>query len=220
MAVPRRLARFSTKLKSFYSINSMQRLLIATHNADKTCEIQEILGPEFHVQDLSAYPAIPETTESGRTFEENAILKAVAASRQYPGLVIADDSGLEVDALGGAPGIFSARYTGAGTNDQQNVSKLLSELARIGRRPEDRGARFRCVIALARDGKLLDTFEGLVEGEIAELPRGNEGFGYDPIFVPNGFSETFAQLSANTKNRISHRAKALAKLKQYLQTNS
>jgi len=198
----------------------MARLLIATRNAHKTREIQEILGPEFHLQDLSAYPAIPERTESGRTFQENAILKAVAASSQYPGLVIADDSGLEVDALGGAPGIFSARYTAAGAPDQQNVSKLLRELDRIGRLPEDRRARFRCVIALARDRKLLDTFEGLVEGEIAELPRGDEGFGYDPVFVPNGFSETFAQLSADTKNRISHRAKALAKLKQYLQTNS
>jgi len=106
----------------------MARLLIATRNAHKTREIQEILGPEFHLQDLYAYPAILETTESGRTFEENAILKAVAVSSQYPGPVIADDSGLEVDALGGAPGIFSARYIGAGATDQGLGAPLAVEL--------------------------------------------------------------------------------------------
>jgi XTP/dITP diphosphohydrolase len=191
-------------------------LLVATRNAHKTREIQKMLGREFEVQDLAAYPDIPETIESGKTFAENAILKAVAVSKEHPGLVIADDSGLEVDALGGAPGIFSARYAGKHATDKENVAKLLRELARMDPPRQQRGARFCCVIALARDGKLLSTFDGVVEGRIVDSPRGKQGFGYDPVFVPNGFAETFAELSADRKNRISHRAKALKKVKQYL----
>jgi XTP/dITP diphosphohydrolase len=206
-------------------------LLIATRNAHKTREIQEILGSDFEVRDLTAHLEIPETTESGKTFEENAILKAVAVSRECSGLVAADDSGLEVDALGGAPGIFSARYAGKDATDKQNVDKLLGELARhlswrnvpsselskrkVGNLP-NLSARFRCVLALARSGKILTTFEGIVEGRIIDVPKGKHGFGYDPAFVPNGFSETFAELPSDTKNRISHRTKTLAKLKQYL----
>jgi XTP/dITP diphosphohydrolase len=197
----------------------MTSLLLATRNRHKTREIQEILGGEFDIKDLSGYPEIPETIESGRTFKENALLKAIAASKQYPDLVIADDSGLEVDALGGAPGILSARYAGKGSTDQDNLTKLLRELARIAALPEPWCARFRCVIALALTGKLLDTFDGIVEGRIVDTPRGKEGFGYDPIFVPVGFRETFGELSADIKNRISHRARALAELRQYLGTN-
>ena len=196
--------------------DSMQRLLIATRNAHKTREIQEILGPDFDAEDLSAYSDVPSPIESGKTFAENAILKAVAASKQFDRGVIADDSGLEVDALRGAPGIFSARYAGEGASDQDNVAKLLRDLARIATLPEERRGRFRCVIALARDGKLLETFEGAVEGYIAALPRGREGFGYDPVFVPNGFHQTFAGLPSETKSRISHRAQSLGKLKCYL----
>ena len=191
----------------------MQRLLIATRNTHKTREIQDILGPDFDVEDLSAYPSIPNTIESGKTFAENAILKALAASKQFHRGVIADDSGLEVDALRGAPGIFSARYSREGASDQANVAKLLRELARIATLSKERRGRFRCVIALARDGKLLETFEGAVEGHIPALPRGRKGFGYDPVFVPNGFHQTFAELPSETKNRISHRAQALGKLK-------
>jgi XTP/dITP diphosphohydrolase len=198
----------------------MQRLLIATRNAHKRREIEEILGPDFEVQDLSAYPAMPNTIESGKTLAENAILKAVAVSTQSPGLVIADDSGLEVDALGGAPGIFSARYCAHGGTDEANVAKLLGGLERAGTRPEQRQARFRCVVAVARDGKLLATFEGAVEGQIAHFPRGKKGFGYDPVFVPNGFDKTFAELATETKNRISHRAQAVNKLKRYLRDSS
>jgi len=190
----------------------MKRLLLATRNAHKAREIQEILGPEFELRDLTAYPEISEIVESGKSFEENAKLKAIAVSKELPALIIADDSGLEVEALGGAPGIYSARYAGKNATDEQNVKKLLSELTRAGAKTHQRKARFRCVIALARAGKLLDTFNGVVEGTIADSPRGSRGFGYDPIFVPNGFEQTFAELPAEVKNRISHRAKAIRAL--------
>jgi XTP/dITP diphosphohydrolase len=194
------------------------QLILATRNAHKTCEIQRILGPAFTVSDLSAQPKIPEIRENGKSFEENAILKAVTVSqmvgtqRDVPALVIADDSGLEVDALGGAPGIFSARYAGENATDEENIEKLLGELVRI--RPEEtkKSARFRCVIALARQGELLGTFEGIVEGAVVERPRGSNGFGYDPIFIPRGFEETFAELPAEVKDTISHRAKAIRRL--------
>jgi len=188
------------------------QLIVATRNAHKTREIQQILGPTFTVSDLSAHPEIPDIRENGKSFEENAMLKAVGTSRHLPGLVVADDSGLEVDALGGAPGIFSARYAGKNATDKQNVDKLLGELARTGAEETKRSARFRCVIALAQQGELLGTFEGIVEGTIVERARGLHGFGYDPIFVPPGFEETFAELPAELKNTISHRAKAIGGL--------
>ena len=197
----------------------MQRLLIATRNTYKTREIQEILGPEFDAEDLSAHPGIANPTESGKTFAENAILKAVEVSKQSQQLVIADDSGLEVDALDGAPGVLSARYSGQGASDRANVAKLLGELERLGTQGMRR-ARFRCVIALAHAGKLLATFDGAVEGQIGEMPRGKAGFGYDPVFFPKGFGETFAELSPDVKNRISHRARALRKLKRYFRESS
>jgi len=190
----------------------MKRLLLATRNAHKAREIQEILGPEFELRDLTAYPEISGIVESGKSFEENAKLKAIAVSKKLPGLVIGDDSGLEAEALGGAPGIYSARYAGKNATDKQNVEKLLSELAQAGAKTRQRHARFRCVIALAHAGKLLDTFNGAVEGRIVDRARGSHGFGYDPIFVPNGFEQTFAELPAEVKNRISHRAKAIRAL--------
>jgi XTP/dITP diphosphohydrolase len=189
----------------------MQHLIVATRNAHKTREIRRILGADFAVSDLSAYPEAPETVETGKTFEENAVLKATTASRQLPGLVVADDSGLEVDALGGAPGIYSARYAGQNATDKQNIDKLLAELARIER--AKRSARFCCVIALAREGKLLGTFEGVVEGMIVDSPRGRGGFGYDPVFMPTEFGKTFGQLSPTEKDQVSHRARALEKLR-------
>jgi XTP/dITP diphosphohydrolase len=188
------------------------QLIVATRNAHKTREIQRIFGPAFTVSDLSAHPEIPEIRETGKSFEENAILKAIGASRHLPGLIVADDSGLEVDALGGAPGIFSARYAGKNATDKQNIDKLLCELARIGAKETKRSARFRCVVALARQGELLGTFEGIVEGTIVERARGLHGFGYDPIFVPHGFEETFAELPPEVKDTISHRAKAIREL--------
>jgi XTP/dITP diphosphohydrolase len=187
-------------------------LLVATRNAHKTREVQLILGPDFTVCDLRAYPEISEIRETGTSFEENAMLKAVAASKRLPDLVVADDSGLEVDALGGAPGIYSARYAGAKATAEEKIDKLLRELARVGATGDARGARFRCFVALARNGNLLGTFEGMVEGTIAGGPRGNSGFGYDPIFIPKGFEQTFGELATDVKNTISHRANAIRTL--------
>ena len=194
----------------------MQPLLVATHNAHKTREMQQILGADFAVSDLAAHPEIPPTAETGATFAENAMLKAVEASRLFSGIVLADDSGLEVDALDGAPGIFSARYSGENATDATNREKLLRELANVGARGKARAARFRCVIALAREGSPLATFDGAVEGIIINEERGEGGFGYDALFVPDGYCETFAQLSADIKNRISHRAVALAECRAHL----
>ena len=194
----------------------MIELVVATRNTHKTREIQHILGPEFRVGDLLAHPEISEIPESGTSFEENAKFKALALSGRLPGLVIADDSGLEVDALGGAPGIYSARYAGANATDRDKIHKLLGELARAGATDHRRRARFRCVAALARDGNLLGTFEGIVEGRIANQIQGDSGFGYDPIFLPDGFEQTFGELPAQVKNAISHRAKAIRALADQL----
>jgi XTP/dITP diphosphohydrolase len=184
-------------------------LVVATRNRHKTREIQHILGAEFRVRDLGTHPEVSEIRESGTSFEENAKLKALAASRQLPAFVIADDSGLEVDALGGAPGIYSARYAGANAGERDKIDKLLRELARVRATDDRRRARFRCVVALARNGNLLGTFEGIVEGRIANKVGGDSGFGYDPIFVPDGFEQTFGEMPTEMKNAISHRAKAI-----------
>jgi XTP/dITP diphosphohydrolase len=191
-------------------------LLVATRNAHKTEEIQRILGPQFNVTDLAAHPEIPNIAESGTTFQENAILKAVAVSKCMPGLVIADDSGLEVEALGGAPGIHSARYAGLNATDQEKTDKLLEELTRVGATKNARRARFRCVLALACKGNVLGAFEGIVEGQIADRPHGSHGFGYDPIFMPEGFQQTFGELAPAEKNQLSHRARALERLRTFL----
>jgi XTP/dITP diphosphohydrolase len=193
----------------------MHQLLLATSNQYKTREFVALLSDEFAICDLNAYPGFVKGIESGVTFEENAAAKALVASKQISDLVVADDSGLEVDALKGAPGIFSARYAGEGASDRANVEKLLRELAQIAV-TESRSARFRCVLAAARDGKLLGTFEGTVEGVISAQAAGTSGFGYDPIFVPKGFNRTFAELSPATKNKISHRARAVEALRKRL----
>jgi XTP/dITP diphosphohydrolase len=198
----------------------VQHLIVATRNVHKAHEIQRILGPGFAVRDLSGYPEISETLESGKTFKENAILKAVTVSRQVAGLVVADDSGLEVDALGGAPGIHSARYAGANAGDKEKIDKLLGELVKIHAKGNQRRARFRCVLALARDGQILRTFEAVVEGRIADQARGSHGFGYDPIFLPAGFGQTFGELAPAEKDACSHRARALEKLRAFLNSES
>lgn len=190
----------------------MIELLLATRNAHKTHEIQEILGPKVTVRDLRAYPEISDTEESGTSFEENATLKALAAAKKLPGFVVADDSGLEVDALGGAPGIYSARYAGTNATADEKINKLLRELAQIDIGDAAPRARFHCVVALARNGILLGTFKGIVEGTITDQRRGNGGFGYDPVFIPQEFAQTFGELSAEMKNAISHRAKAIRAL--------
>ncbi len=193
----------------------MRQLLLATRNRNKTREFSEMIGDEFVVRDLSDESDAPTIEETGSSFEENAILKAAGIARQFPGLVVADDSGLEVDVLNGAPGVFSARYSGAQATDQSNVAKLLQELgAHAGGRPF--AARFRCALALAQGHDVLGTFEGVVEGTIVGAPRGSKGFGYDPVFQPIGFDRTFAELLPDEKNRISHRAAAVRLLRDAL----
>ncbi|MBV9617652.1 MAG: XTP/dITP diphosphatase [Verrucomicrobia bacterium] len=187
-------------------------LLLATGNTHKSREFQELLGDDFQISDLSSLPPVEMPKETGTTFEQNAVLKAASVSKIVGQLVIADDSGLEVDALGGAPGIYSARYAGEYASDAANIDKLLRELRNI----EKRSARFRCVTALARAGKVLGTFDGVVEGTIIDPPRGKDGFGYDPVFQPAGFKETFAEMSPESKNKISHRAKAIMALRTAL----
>jgi XTP/dITP diphosphohydrolase len=187
-------------------------LLLATRNRHKTREFSQLLGPNFTLRDLTCEHDLPEILETGRTFEENAVIKAIGISKIFPDeIVIGDDSGLEVKSLEGAPGIFSARYAGEKASDRRNVEKLLRELQGMPERP----ARFRCVIALAKNGELITTVAGEVAGTITKSPRGENGFGYDPIFIPEGFEETFAELRSDTKNAISHRAKAVAELLRY-----
>lgn len=194
----------------------MRHLLIATKNAHKTAEIAALLGPAWAVTDLNAHPEIPAPDETGATCAENAALKARAASERLTGLVLADDSGLEVDALGGAPGVRSARYAGPQATDAENRAKLLHALANF--RGQERAARFRCVLVLAENGILRATFEGTVEGEIIQAERGEGGFGYDALFVPEGYGETFAQLPASTKNTLSHRARAMENIRVWLRS--
>lgn len=197
-------------------------LLLVTRNPHKVREFRALLGAEFNILDLRSFSEITVANETGRTFEENAILKAVNGSQHGQlrnRLVIADDSGLEVDALSGAPGIFSARYAGENANDKDNVAKLLRDLRARNVPVEKQSARFRCVIAVAGDGKVLGTFEGVVEGKIVDPPRGSSGFGYDPVFQPIGFEQTFAEMASDFKNKISHRGKAIVTLREALRNS-
>lgn len=183
------------------------RLLVASNNIKKLEELKAIATP----MGIEAIPpaeagGIDEVDETGSTFEENALLKAKSASTKTQLTAIADDSGLEVEALGGRPGVLSARYAGPNASDADRISKLLFELREEA---TNRHARFVCVIAIARPGGHLKTFRGEVAGRIIYSPRGTSGFGYDPVFVPTGYELTFAELPANIKNMISHRANAL-----------
>jgi len=192
----------------------MRRLLIATRNMHKTKEISSILGDSYQVVDLSEAPGAPEVEETGSTFVENSTLKAVAISNVSEALILADDSGLEVDALQGAPGVYSARYAGPEADDRANNDKLLAALHGVPM--EKRTARFRCVMVVARAGVVLGDFEGSVEGRILEQAQGTGGFGYDPLFVPEGYTESFAELGPGIKNGLSHRARAMEKLVDWL----
>ncbi|MHA3772714.1 RdgB/HAM1 family non-canonical purine NTP pyrophosphatase [Verrucomicrobiota bacterium sgz303538] len=194
----------------------MRRLLIATKNAHKTAEIRAMLGSEWEVTDLTAHPEIPAPEETGETFAENAAIKALAAAERFDGLVLSDDSGLEVDALDGAPGVRSARYAGEDASDADNRARLLRELNSTGARGKARTARFHCVMVLAESGRVLGTFDGAVEGIIVNQEKGEGGFGYDPLFVPDGYCETFGQLPPEVKNQLSHRARALEKVRAFL----
>ncbi len=178
-------------------------------------EIAAMLGERFRVRDLSAVPEAPEVEETGTTFVENARLKALGISAVVPGLVLADDSGLEVDALDGAPGVYSARYAGGDGDTAANNAKLMREMDGV----ENRTARFRCVMVLSRGDEVLGEFDGSVEGRIVDAARGGGGFGYDPFFVPDGHEQTFAELGTEVKNTLSHRARALEKLMAWLEAD-
>ena len=193
----------------------MSQLVFATSNAHKTEEVAAILGDEWQVEDLRAHPGVTLDEETGDTFEANAIIKAVSGSRGTPGLlVLADDSGLEVDVLNGAPGVRSARYAGETANAADNRAKLKTELAKLP--PTRFAGRFRCCMVLARDGVVLHITHGSVEGQLLTEEVGAGGFGYDALFIPDGFTETFGVLPAETKNQLSHRARALAAMKEQL----
>lgn len=193
---------------------SKQPLLLATRNPHKTREVREILGGAFLVEDLTSRPDLADVEETGATFEENARLKALAASEGCDGLVLADDSGLEVDALGGAPGVRSARFAGEGATMADNRSLLLARMKDV--HSGARGARFRCVLALAKSGGVVRTFSGAVEGAIASAERGAGGFGYDNLFIPSGSDRTFSEMTADEKHALSHRGRALEALAEFM----
>jgi XTP/dITP diphosphohydrolase len=157
---------------------------------------------------------VPDVEETGETFEENARLKALAGSSHYDGWVLADDSGLEVDALGGAPGVRSARFAGDNADMAENRALLLEKLREV--RGKERCGRFHCVLALAKGGEVLRVFHGTIEGVITPAERGSGGFGYDPLFVPEGSCRTFAEMAGAQKHALSHRGRALAALAAYL----
>ncbi len=190
----------------------LPRLIIATRNAHKTGEIRSMIGDRFEVLDATGFPDFPEIEETGTTFLENARLKAEGISRHIEGWVLSDDSGLEVDALGGAPGVWSSSYGGEEGNHALNNARLIAEMA--GKL--DRSARFRCTMVLARDGSEQATFSGTVEGRLVESLHGAGGFGYDPLFVPDGHEQTFAELGDEMKNSLSHRARALRQVIAFL----
>ncbi|QIW80911.1 XTP/dITP diphosphatase [Bacillus tequilensis] len=194
----------------------MKEAIIATHNRGKVKEFKEILEPKgYDVKSLAEIGFTEEIEETGHTFEENAILKAEAVAKAVNKMVIADDSGLSIDNLGGRPGVYSARYAGEQKDDQANIEKVLSELKGIEK--EQRTARFRCALAVSIPGEETKTVEGHVEGYIAEEPRGECGFGYDPIFIVKDKDKTMAELTSDEKNKISHRADALKKLSKLLE---
>ncbi len=185
----------------------MKTLVIATQNPGKLEEIRQVLGPDISMKSLADYPDLPDIVEDGDTFEANAILKARTVARYTGCPALADDSGLEVDALGGDPGVRSARFAGENATDAENNAKLLR---RLGKTPkEKRTARFRCVIAVTTPDGAVRTAEGQCEGRILKAPRGDGGFGYDPLFLVPALSFTFAELPPGGKNRISHRGQAL-----------
>ena len=196
----------------------MQQLILATGNPHKVEEFADLLdGLPLEVHSAAVCGGMPEVEETGTTFAENAQLKAAALRRAAPSgaIVLADDSGLEVDALGGAPGVYSARYAGPNASDEANVAKLLQALDGI---PQvQRGARFRCVLCRIGPGDQIEFFEGHCAGRIAMMPGGKSGFGYDPVFVPEGHERSFAELGEAVKQKLSHRAMAVQAMRTGLQ---
>jgi XTP/dITP diphosphohydrolase len=188
------------------------RLYCATTNPGKLREFQMALADAFEVLSVPGLASLPPCDETGATFEENAIQKALYYSKHYDEYLFVDDSGIEVDALGGAPGVYSARFAGPNATDEANNRLLLERMRGV----EDRTARFVCVVALAKSGRLVQTFRGQVEGRLTEAPRGTNGFGYDPLFFYPPFGCTFAEAPLERKMEVSHRAKALRALHDYL----
>ena len=189
----------------------MSYIVAATANLHKVEEYKKLLGDmDVEIKSLADFPNFPEVEENGSSFKENAAIKARAASKYCNAAAFADDSGLEVEALDGRPGIYSSRYA---ANDAERIAKLLGELdGKTNRR-----ARFVCAIAIAFNGEVLETFEGTVEGTITLAPRGEGGFGYDPVFQPDGYDQTFGELPAEVKNSISHRARAFANAVEFVE---
>ena len=189
----------------------MAYIVVATGNQHKVEEYKELLADQnVELKSLKDYPNCPEVVEDGKTFAENASKKAVEVCRYCDVPAFADDSGLEVEALGGEPGIFSSRYA---DTDAERIAKILKNLE--GK--DNRRARFVCVIAIAINGEVIETFEGEVKGTIVDAPRGSNGFGYDPIFQPDGYDKTFAEMTDEEKNKISHRANAVKKALEFIE---
>lgn len=187
-------------------------LVFATHNKGKVHEIQNIIGDNIKILSLTDIGYLEEITETGSTFNENAFIKANTIYQIYKKPVFADDSGLEVRALNGRPGVYSARYAGVGLkNFEPHIIKLLNELNGV----EDRKARFRTVICFIINDQTY-YFEGIINGQIIDHQRGNNGFGYDPIFVPDGYTKTFAEMDLAEKNKISHRSQAIRKMIDFI----
>lgn len=188
-----------------------KKIVFATNNAHKLSEVREVLKGQYEIVSLMDLGCTDDIPETANTLEGNALLKAQYINKKFGIDCFADDTGLEVAALNGEPGVYSARYAGADNNAAANMRKLLAQLDNV----VDRSACFRTVIALIQDGE-IHYFEGRVDGNIAHTPEGNEGFGYDPVFVPQGFSKSFACLGSVEKNKISHRARAVNKLVEFL----
>jgi XTP/dITP diphosphohydrolase len=193
-------------------------LLVATNNAGKVRELSHLLaGAPLRLRLLSEFEGVEEAEETGTTFAENAVLKALHYSAHAGLLTLSDDSGLAVDALGGAPGVYSARYAGRDATYAERMAKLLDVIEATG--DDERRARFVCIIAVADPSAgTVETFEGVCEGRIARAPRGTGGFGYDPLFIPDGHDRTFGELPEHVKHSLSHRARALARAVRHLRT--
>jgi XTP/dITP diphosphohydrolase len=193
-------------------------IVLATRNKKKIEEIKRIVeGMQISLLTLDDFPGCPEVKEDGVTFEENAVKKAIAIAKYTGKCALADDSGLEVYEMKGAPGTLSARYAGEAVDDRKNIERLLYEMHSIAN--EKRGARFVCCIALASPDGNVRTFLGHVEGRIGKEPKGVNGFGYDPLFYPEGLNRTFAEMPDNEKDTLSHRGRALRGLQRYLTEN-
>ena len=190
-------------------------LIIASQNQNKLVEFKKILGDKINLFSLSDIGLNQEIPENEKTIKKNAMFKAKFVNIQTGKNVFADDTGLEIDSLNGEPGVYSARYSGVDRNSDKNIELVLRKL----KNKADRNSRFKTIISLIIDGKSVN-FEGVVEGKITEEKRGSNGFGYDPIFQPNGYSSTFGEMSLKEKNKISHRSIAINKMVQYLKENN